>query len=40
MLEFFGIVFKQSGTDFRTVIGLGVLFLYVIAKNMNNMLVV
>ena len=30
-------IFRQSGTDFRTVC---VVFLYVIAKNLNNMLIV
>ena len=36
----FGTVFRQSGTEFRTVIELCVLFLCVIAGKMNNMLVV
>ena len=36
----FGTVFGQLGTEFRTVIGLCVLFLCVVAKKMNNMLVV
>ena len=36
----FGNIFEQSRTEFRTVIGLCVLFLYVIAGKMNNMLVV
>ena len=36
----FGTVFGQSGTEFRTVIGLCLLFLCVIARKMNNMLVV
>ena len=36
----FGTIFEQSGTEFRTVIGLCVLFLCVIAGKMNNMLVV
>ena len=36
----FGIVFEQSGTKFRTVIGLCVLFLCVIARKINNMMVV
>ena len=36
----FGTVFGQSRTDFRTVIGLRVLFLCVVARKMNNMLVV
>ena len=37
----FGTIFGQSGTNFRTVIGLCVLFLCVIAeKKKNNMLVV
>ena len=33
-------IFEQSGTKFRFVIGLCVLFLCVIAGKMNNMLVV
>ena len=33
------IVFGQFGTDFRTIIGLCMLFLCVIAGKMNNMLV-
>ena len=36
----FGTIFDQSGIEFRTVIGLCVLFLCVIAEKMNNMLVV
>ena len=36
----FGTVFGQSRTEFRTVIGQCVLFLFVITKKMNNMLVV
>ena len=36
----FGTVFGQSQIEFRTVIGLCVLFLCVIARKMNNMLVV
>ena len=36
----FGTDFRQSGTEFRTVIGLCVRFLCVIAGKMNNMLVV
>ena len=39
-IEIFGIVFEQSGIGFRTVIRLCVLFLCVIAKKMNNILVV
>ena len=35
----FGIIFGQSETEFRTVIGLFVLFLCVIVGKMNNMLV-
>ena len=35
-----GTVFRQSGTEFRTVNGLCVLFLCVIAGKINNMLVV
>ena len=36
----FGTVFEQSETEFRIVIGLSVRFLCVIAKKMNNMLIV
>ena len=36
----FWTIFGQFGIEFRTVIGLCVLFLCVIAKKMNNMLVV
>ena len=39
----FGTIFWQSGTDFQTVFGLCLLFFFffcVIAKTMNNMLVV
>ena len=39
-VEIFGTVLGQSGTEFRTVIGLCVLFLCVITGKMNNMLVV
>ena len=39
-VEIFRTVFRQSETDFQTVIGPCVLFLCVIAKKMNNMLVV
>ena len=36
----FGTIFEQFGTEFRTVIGLCVIFLCVIARKMINMLVV
>ena len=36
----FGTIFMQSRTEFRTVIGLCVLFLCVVAGKMNNMMVV
>ena len=39
-IEIFRTVFGQSEIEFRTVIGLCVLFLCVISKNMNSMLVV
>ena len=39
-IEIFGTIFGQSGTEYRTVIGLRVLFVRVIAKKMNSMLVV
>ena len=39
-IEIFWIVFGQSETKFQTVIGLCVLFLCVIAKKMNSILVV
>ena len=36
----FGTIFEQSETEFRTIIRLCVLFLCVISRKMNNMLVV
>ena len=39
-VRMFGTVFGQSGTEFRTVIGLCVLFLCVVVEKMNNILVV
>ena len=38
--EILGLFLGSPGTDFQTVIGPCVLFLFVIAKKMNNMLVV